>query len=134
MTDMCQCFLSRKSQSRMSPESDVTESPFVQDADDTKSEATEEFVVVDSEAAQEPDSTSVTDLSARKTATVVLGESEEEDDEEGEIVEDEGDNLLADYPDDTEAWSFLYQLCLAHTLMFSRSLSLYTRGSPHAHH
>ena len=91
----------------MSSASD-TESPFVQDVDDVKSEATEEFVVVDSDVTPGPDSLSVADPSPRKMATIVVGESEEDDDDDEEILQGEDDDFLADYPDDTEAWFFLY--------------------------
>jgi protein phosphatase 1 regulatory subunit 7 len=73
----------------------------VQDVD-TKSEATEEFVVVDSKDVL-PDSDTNEAPPERKIARVVMaGESEEDEEEEEEIPEGEDDDFLAEYPDDTE--------------------------------
>jgi hypothetical protein len=88
----------------MAMENDTTESTLVPDVDDALSEATEEFVVVDTKDVPESPTASATEPAPRKTAKVVVGESEDDEEEEEETIPlgEDGD-FLADYPDDTEA-------------------------------
>ncbi|KAF8510769.1 hypothetical protein JB92DRAFT_2727299 [Gautieria morchelliformis] len=86
----------------MASENDTTENTLVPDVDDATSEATEEFVVVDSKDVPESPTASATEPAPRKTAKVVVGESEDDDDDET-IPLGEDNDFLADYPDDTEA-------------------------------
>jgi hypothetical protein len=93
----------------MSSEND---SSLVLHVDDTGSETTEEFIVVEGEDVPEPDTLSTIDPLPRKTAKVVIGDSEDDDEEDEEVLQGEDGDILADYADDTEVCFFLALYCI----------------------
>lgn len=117
----------------MSAENDTTEGLVVQATDDAKSEVTEEFVVLDNEDVPDLAAVSVIDLPIRKTAKVVVGESEDDDEEDEEVPQGEDGDFLAEYPDDTEVCLGLsFTMYTTHHVL--RNLNSCTHASPHAHH
>jgi len=90
----------------MSTEADSLHSTLVDKDLDARSEATDDFTVVEhSEADTSPKEVADGPSMERKTAHVVLptADSDEDDEPEEEIPEDKEEDFLADYPDDTEA-------------------------------
>lgn len=91
----------------MSSQNHTIQSHVVQSVDDAISEAAEDFVVVDDRDVPEAATVTTIDPMSRKTAKVIVCESEDDDEEDEEVPQGEDGDFLADYPDDTEACFFI---------------------------